>query len=221
MITALPGTSINSRTHPLEYNSWRAMIERCENRNSIGYDTYGAVGIKVCKRWRLSFATFVQDMGLRPSRKHSIDRHPDPYGDYKPSNCRWATAREQRINQRPQDDHARVLKSWTNGKRSRLSPFRIDLTGKVFGKLTVVEYSHTKTIEGTTYAYWQCKCTCGNKSIIQGSSLKCGATKSCGCAKLDGLRQHARSRTAEQQRALALKGWETKRKNRRIERERL
>ncbi len=54
---------------------------------------------------------------------------------------------------------------------------RIDLTGQKFGRLTVVEYSHTK--DGV--AYWRCLCDCGNASIVRGPSLREGNTQSCGC----------------------------------------
>lgn len=86
----------DSRTS--EYNTWCTMIQRCENPNNQKYSLYGARGIEICKRWRKSYANFLKDMGRRPLR-HSIDRI-DVDGDYKPSNCRWATAKEQRANQR-------------------------------------------------------------------------------------------------------------------------
>lgn len=53
-------------------------------------------GIRICKRWKCS-KTFIKDMGPRPSPKHSLDRINNDKG-YSPSNCRWATKREQRMN---------------------------------------------------------------------------------------------------------------------------
>ncbi len=51
-----------------------------------------------------------------------------------------------------------------------------DLTGKVFGRLTVLEFRREGKIKK-----WLCVCECGNKKIIWGSSLKGGTTQSCGC----------------------------------------
>ncbi len=55
---------------------------------------------------------------------------------------------------------------------------RIDLTGKVFGKLTALEFSHSDDKERY---YWLCKCECGNTKVINSASLRRGASKSCGC----------------------------------------
>lgn len=53
---------------------------------------------------------------------------------------------------------------------------RIDLTGQVFGRLTVVGYSHSKYD-----AYWKCVCTCGAECVVRGLGLKAGDSTSCGC----------------------------------------
>lgn len=56
---------------------------------------------------------------------------------------------------------------------------REDLTGKVFGRLTVLYYSHSKNRK----AYWACQCSCGIAKFVQTQCLKSGNTSSCGCYK--------------------------------------
>lgn len=53
-----------------------------------------------------------------------------------------------------------------------------NLTNRVFGKLTVVEYSHTNN---SNKSYWKCNCDCGNEITVRSDCLKDGNTKSCGC----------------------------------------
>lgn len=80
------------------YSTWSAMHKRCENPKASDYAYYGGRGIKVCRRWR-SFNNFLTDMGERPIGK-TLDRYPDNNGNYEPTNCRWASPKEQRSNQR-------------------------------------------------------------------------------------------------------------------------
>lgn len=66
-----------------------------------------------------------------------------------------------------------------------------DLTGKKFGKLTVIKQEKSKP--GLPTAFWLCKCDCGNDPVISSSNLMSGHTRSCGCigyhkfAKKEGI----------------------------------
>lgn len=79
-------------------NSWKNMIARCLHTTCRQYPHYGAKGVRVDPAWcgPEGFALFQEEMGDRPEGA-SIDRI-DPKGNYEPSNCRWATPKQQTRN---------------------------------------------------------------------------------------------------------------------------
>lgn len=96
-----------------EYSVWRAMNQRCRNKNAKHYANYGGRGITVCEEWK-NFETFLSDMGKRPSKNHTIERVNNSLG-YSKQNCKWATMKEQMNNTR-----LTTFITW-NGKTKSLS----------------------------------------------------------------------------------------------------
>lgn len=74
------------------------MKSRCNNQRHAKWKHYGGRGIRVCARWQ-EFMPFLEDVGCRPSDKHSLDRI-DNNRDYELGNVRWATATQQNRNRR-------------------------------------------------------------------------------------------------------------------------
>lgn len=66
-------------------------------------------------------------------------------------------------------------------KQINTQKFFKDLTGKKFGKLTVLGY--VRADEKSRMSFWDTVCECGNTKIVRGSRLISGETKSCGCIR--------------------------------------
>lgn len=91
------GESHGAKARSPEYRSWESMKRRCLNQRDTKYPRYGARGILICAQWLDNYAAFLEDMGRKPSPRHTLDRIEND-GNYEPGNCRWATPGEQSRN---------------------------------------------------------------------------------------------------------------------------
>lgn len=94
----------NGKVHKsMTYQSWSSMNDRCYLASHKWFHLYGKAGIKVCQRWRRgtrdAFAHFLADVGERPSKEMTLDRWPNPKGDYEGGNVQWSSKADQRAHQ--------------------------------------------------------------------------------------------------------------------------
>jgi hypothetical protein len=133
------------------------MLARCGNPNHKHYRRYGGRGIKVCKRWQRSFVLFLRDMGKPPTGRHQLDRI-DNDGDYKPSNCRWVTNKQNAQNKRnnrhiTHDGETLTLQQWAD----RTGIARYNIAGRlkagwsVHDALTLPLMTHAEAGRLATY----------------------------------------------------------------------
>lgn len=113
-----------ARHHP-NYSVWAGIKARCSNPNNPSFTNYGYRGISYCYEWE-HFENFCRDMGVRPSKAHSIERVDNEKG-YSKENCVWATRHEQSLNRRKFKNNTsgeRGVKAIRNGRYITVVSFK-------------------------------------------------------------------------------------------------
>lgn len=150
-----PGPYRHGWSDRWEYGIWNTMRDRCLNPKSTSYALYGGRGITVCARW-LKFENFIEDMGPRPTARHTLERKDNAQG-YCKENCVWATYKEQARNRRNQKRYTHngktlLLSEWAEllGQDVRLLWGRIHTNGWSVDKAMTAPFRRksAKELEG-------------------------------------------------------------------------
>jgi hypothetical protein len=123
------------------YDSVRA---RCGLHSTLpaSWTNYAEIGVELCERWKKSYKNFVADMGLRPSKRMTLDRIDNALGYFK-ENCRWASYFVQQYNKakKPKNYHfdGTHSKKWVvsfqvEGKTINMGRFDDEATAKKVAK---------------------------------------------------------------------------------------
>lgn len=136
----IKGLIERTKTHGWSYHkiyySWYDMVSRCHNDSDTGYYLYGAKGISVCDRWRISVENFIEDMFDSWYEGATIERL-DFNGNYTPENCEWVTKHQQCKNQGLRNDNSTGFKGVSKVNSHRCPHYMaswLDLDGKQCNK---------------------------------------------------------------------------------------
>ena len=117
----------SQRTHGFRYTRlyyiWQGIKKRCLNKNTPNYCIYGGRGIAICDEWKNDFKVF-HDWAFANGYDENVKRGDctieriDVNGNYEPSNCRWATMKEQCRNTKSNklityNNETRCLMDWS------------------------------------------------------------------------------------------------------------
>lgn len=184
-----------------EYAAWYSMLDRCYNKACQAWSNYGGRGIIVCDRWLgiEGFNNFCNDMGVKPSPEHSIDRI-NSNGNYEPNNCRWATDKEQARNRRTNKlisigEETKSMAEWCEIYDIQYSLVKDRISdGWDPLKALTTKKKRVYLNNGDKYNFWtiinklddcnkyNCQCECGKKAIVSAFDLlnnKSTKCKSC------------------------------------------
>src|ERR1035437_669620 len=88
-----------------EKNTYGHIIQRCYNKRKPNYKNWGAKGVRIFSDWigidgYKKWFDYVSKLPHFGKKGRTLDRFPDPSGDYMIDNLRWATGEEQAHNHR-------------------------------------------------------------------------------------------------------------------------
>jgi hypothetical protein len=101
------------------YICYKSMMERCCNPNNRAYKNYGGRGIKICDEWMHNPKAFI-DWALNNGYKDNLTiERINVNGNYEPSNCKWATIKQQNNNRRSNkfitiNNETKTLQEWAD-----------------------------------------------------------------------------------------------------------
>lgn len=140
------GKPKHGMSYSREYRTWDSMKRRCHNEQHHAFAEYGGRGISVCLRWRSSFENFYADMGLKPAGM-SLERKNNNRG-YSPSNCTWATLKEQQNNKRNNLPHLKY-----RGRTQSMEDWCTELSlnsKRIYGRIFQEGWSVTRALSTPT-----------------------------------------------------------------------